>query len=287
VADLPEPLWRGARIVVIALLVGVAINHLYWSLTDWNLVDMNVYWDAAQRLRTGGSLYADGANTFHAYRYAPWFAFAWVPLTYLPKALVGFAWSAVLLLASAAVLWPLIRRRSTPALLLLVMMLPLLVPMATGGNVQPLMVAALLYGAPRRSGPIWVGVAASLKVAPILFVLVYLGRREWTNAALTMFVAAALLAPALLMGLSPTTVDAGPVAALPAISPVLYVAVAVATALVALLVSAKSRKYGPIASATATVIALPRLFLSDVTTLLAGTSVLLPDTQHHVAEAKR
>lgn len=271
-SDLPEPLWRGARIVVIALLIGVGINHLYWSLTDWNLVDMNVYWDAAQRLRAGGSLYADGANTFHAYRYAPWFAVAWVPLTYLPKALIGFAWSTVLLVASAAVLWPLVRTRTTAGLLLLVMMLPLLVPMATGGNVQPLMVAALLYGAPRRSGPIWVGLAASLKVAPILFVLVYLGRREWTKAAVTIIVAAALLAPALLMGLSATTIDAGPVAALPAISPILYVAVAVSATLVALLVSAKWPTYGPIAAATATVIALPRLFLSDVTTLLAGLS---------------
>jgi hypothetical protein len=272
VTDLPEPLWRGARIVVIALLIGVGINHLYWSLTDWNLVDMTVYWDAAQRLRAGGSLYADGANTFHAYRYAPWFAYAWVPLTYLPKTLVGFAWSAVLLAASAAVLWPLVRMRTTPALLLLVMMLPLLVPMASGGNVQPLMVAALLYGLPRRSGPLWVALAASLKVAPILFVLVYLGRREWTKAAVTGAIAVVLVAPALVMGLSPTTIDPGPVAALPAISPVLYIAVAGVVSLGALLVSAKWPTYGPIAAATATVIALPRLFLSDVTTLLAGLS---------------
>jgi hypothetical protein len=268
--DLPEPLWRGARLVVLALLIGVGINHLFWALTDWNLVDMNVYWDGALRLRTGQSLYLDGANTFHAYRYAPWFAAAWVPLTYLPKALVGFAWSAVLLAAGTAVLWPLLRIRTTPALLLVAMMLPLLVPMATGGNVQPLMVAALLYGLPRRSGPLWVGLAASLKVAPILFVLVYLGRREWTKAALTIAIAAALLAPALMMGLSPTTVDPGPVAALPAISLVLYVVVALAASLGALIVSARSPTYGPIASATATVMALPRLFLSDVTILLAG-----------------
>jgi hypothetical protein len=250
--------------------VGVGINHLYWALTDWNLVDMNVYWDAAHRLRAGESLYANGANTFHAYRYAPWFAGAWVPLTYLPKALVGFAWSIVLLAASAAVLWPLLRLRTTPALLLFVLMLPLLVPMASGGNVQPLMVAALLYGLPRRSGPLWVALAASLKVTPILFVLVYVGRREWTRAAVTVLIAVALLAPALLMGLSPTTVDAGPVAALLAISPVLYVVVAIAASIAALVVSARWPTYGPIASATASIISLPRLFLSDVTTLLAG-----------------
>jgi hypothetical protein len=158
------------------------------------------------------------------------------------------------------------------------MMFPLLVPMATGGNVQPLMVAALLYGLPRRSGPLWVGLAASLKVAPILFVLVYLGRREWTKAALTIVIAAALLAPALMMGLSPTTVDPGPVAALPAISPVLYVVVALAASLGALVVGARWPMYGPIASAAAAVIALPRLFLSDVTTLLAGLPAAVPES---------
>jgi hypothetical protein len=277
--DLPEPLWRGARIVVLALLIGVGINHLYWALTDWNLVDMTVYWEGALRLRAGESLYADGANTFHAYRYAPWFAAAWVPLTYLPKALVGIAWSLVLLVASAAVLWPLLRTRSTPALLLVVMMLPLLVPMVSGGNVQPLMVAGLLYGLPRRSGPLWVGLAASLKVAPILFVLVYLGRREWTRAALTIAIATVLLTPALVMGLSPTTVDPGPVAALPAVSPVVYVVAVLAASLAALVVSAKWPTYGPIASATAAVIALPRLFLSDVTTLLAGMPAPIADPE--------
>lgn len=267
---LPEPLWRSARLIAVAVIIGVGINHLYWALTDWNLVDMDVYWDAAQRIRAGEPLYADGANTFHAYRYAPWFAYAWVPLTYLPKALVAIAWSAVLLAASAAVLWPLLRLRSTPALLLLAMMFPLLVPMVSGGNVQPLMVAALLYGLPRRSGPLWVGLAASLKVVPILFVLVYLGRREWTKAALTFAIAGALLAPALLMGLSPTTVDPGPAAALPAISPALYVVVMLATSGVALWINVRKPTFGRVAAATAVIVALPRLFLSDVTVLLAG-----------------
>jgi len=267
---------RLARMVAIAVLVGVAVSHVRWMIADWNLHDMNVYWDAAQRLRSGDSLYADGANTFHAYRYAPWFAAAWIPLTYLPKAFVGFAWSTVLLAASAAVLWPLLRMRTTPALLLVVMMLPLLVPMASGGNVQPLMVAALLYGLPRRWGPFWVGLAASLKVAPLLLVLVYMGRREWKNAALTIGIAGALLAPALLMGLSPTTVDPGPVASLPAVSPVLYVAATVLAITAAAWVSARRPAFGALAAATAALIALPRLFLSDVTILLAGTPLRKP-----------
>jgi hypothetical protein len=49
---------RLARMVAIAVLVGVAVSHLRWMIADWNLHDMNVYWDAAMRLRNGQELYA-------------------------------------------------------------------------------------------------------------------------------------------------------------------------------------------------------------------------------------
>jgi hypothetical protein len=264
--------WRGARLIALALVIGTGINHLYWSVTDWNLVDMQVYWDAALRLRTGEPLYEPGVDTFHAYRYAPWFAVAWVPLTHLPHGLVGVVWSGLLLATSLVLLWPLVRQGTTFSLLLAALMLPLLVPMASGGNVQPLLVAALYYGIPRRSGPLWIALAASLKIVPILFVLLYVARRQWLQAAVTVVLTGALLAPVLLFGLSRSTVDSGPVAALLGISPVLYVAAVILAIVAALLVSARLPHYGALACAGAAQVALPRLFLSDVTLLLAGLS---------------
>lgn len=270
---------RGARLIVVALVIGTGINHLFWSLTDWNLVDMEVYWDAALRLRAGEPLYEPGTDTFHAYRYAPWFAVAWVPMTFLPKVAVGVAWSAVLLATSAALLWPLVRHATTFSLLLAALMLPLLVPMASGGNVQPLLVAAVYYGIARRSGPLWLALAASLKIVPIVFVLMYVARRQWVHAAVTVTLTAALLAPALAFGVSWSTVDSGPVAALLGISPVLYVVAAVAATAGALVVNLRAPAYGALACAAAALVALPRLFLSDVTLLLAGLAESSPSRQ--------
>jgi hypothetical protein len=43
------------------------------------------YWDAALRLRNSATLYLPGLPTDPSvYRYPPWFAAAWIPLTFLP-----------------------------------------------------------------------------------------------------------------------------------------------------------------------------------------------------------
>jgi hypothetical protein len=65
------------------------------------------------------------------------------------------------------------------------------------GNVQALMVAGIVWGLQRPSGPVWVALAASLKVAPILFALHYLRRREWRKLGLTLGLTAALWIPML------------------------------------------------------------------------------------------
>ncbi len=62
--------------------------------------------------------------------------------------------------------------------------LPILIGISAGGNVHALLIAALVLDVERRSGPAWIGVAASLKLFPLLFVLTYLGRRQWRRAAI-------------------------------------------------------------------------------------------------------
>ncbi|MGH2385582.1 MAG: hypothetical protein ACRDGB_11120, partial [Candidatus Limnocylindria bacterium] len=65
--------------VIISLYV-LAAGILY-SIGNWTLEDMDAYWDAAVRLRAGEPLYREYADATAAnvYRYAPWFAFAWIP----------------------------------------------------------------------------------------------------------------------------------------------------------------------------------------------------------------
>jgi len=104
-----------------------------------------VYLEAARRLRHGRPLYVAGDVAVNSYWYAPWYAAAWVPFTFLPREVVAVAWSAVLLAATAAVALLLWRMRGTGALLAL-MVAPALFAVSAGGNVQALMVLALLLG---------------------------------------------------------------------------------------------------------------------------------------------
>lgn len=262
-----RPRWaRLARIVALAVIIGIGFNHVYWSVVDWHLDDMNAYWDAGVRLRQGQPLFPPVTDVLasEVYRYSPWFAWLWAPITLLPRELVNVLWSIVLLAASVAAVVPLARRG---AWIGVAFFLPILIGISAGGNVHALLVAALVLGVERRSGPLWIGVAASLKLFPILFALTYLGRRQWWRAAATALIAAVLLAPFALYDLTNYVTTAGG-AALLWDWPVVY-AVAVGASIIGALLLARTR-YGWLASSVAVVIALPRSFLYDVTWVMVG-----------------
>jgi hypothetical protein len=139
------------------------------------------------------------------------------------------------------------------------------------GNVQPLMIAALVHGIDRRSGPLWIGVAASLKAAPILYVLLYLGRREWGRLLATLVVTALLTAPLLITPLR--YYPAGPgdsPGPLWALHPILLgTGLALLAALTIRLASQRSR-YSRLSAAVTLLAALPRISLLDLSQLAVG-----------------
>ena len=257
---------RAGRIVTIAVVLGVGISQLVFTFGDWHLSDMGAYWNAGERLRLGEPLYPplESSEASEVYRYAPWFAWVWAPLTTLPRGVVNVGWSIVLLAASAAALLPLVQVR---AWLAVAFFLPILVGITAIGNVQPLVVAMLVLGLERRTGPLWIGVAASLKAVPILFVLTYLGRRQWLKAAAAAGITAVLVAPMLLHDLSNYPAGAGQAAALAAWPPLYGIVVAIG--IVASLRLARGRHAWLASAATATV-AVPRLFVYDVSLLMAA-----------------
>lgn len=262
-----RPRWvRLARIVALAVIIGIGFNHVWWSVADWHLDDMNAYWDAGVRLRQGGELFPPVADVLasEVYRYSPWFAWLWVPITLLPRELVNVAWSVVLLAASVAAVVPMARRGAWVGV---AFFLPILIGISAGGNVHALLIAALVLGVERRSGPLWIGIAASLKLFPILFALTYLGRRQWGRAAATALIAGILLAPFALYDLTNYVTTAGG-AALLWDWPLVYVA-AVGASIVGALALARTR-HGWLASAVAVVLAVPRSFLYDVTWVMVG-----------------
>lgn len=201
-----RPVWNRVGVLLAqAVVIGIAIFNLSLLMHTNVLSDMNAYWEAALRLRDGQALYPALLDTQAAdvYRYAPWFALVWVPLTFLPYSIVGVGWIAVLLVAGGWVLW----RIGSPPLTFFIG--PLLLQVALIGNVHTLVIASLLWGLERRSGPLWIGLAASLKGLPIVLALVYAGRREWRKLAATLFIAALFVVPMLAFDLSSYPVSDG------------------------------------------------------------------------------
>jgi hypothetical protein len=260
------------RMLVIALGVGYGISNAIWSATQWEIPDIGAYWNAALRLREGAALYPPVAdvNASEVYRYAPWFAYAWIPLTYLPRWLVDAAWSVALVAASVAVVIPAVRLRDAAVLVFTAIAGSFLILIASRGNVQPLMVAALCYGVERRSGPLWIALCASLKATPILFVLVYLGRGEWKKAAITLILTAILVVPMAFFGIEGYTTDPGFSHSLYYISPVLYVIVGAASVAVAAYVAWRHRRFAWLAAAIAVILCLPRYFPYEFTFLFVA-----------------
>jgi hypothetical protein len=271
--ELPaRALVRGARLVALAVVIGWSISNVAFHVAAWNLADMDAYWHAALRLREGQPLYPALADPSAAdvYRYAPWFAWAWVPLTFLPKLAVGIVWSAILLAAAGWALRPLMRPDLT-SLAALLLLGSFLVWAASVGNVQPLLIAALVHGLERRSGPVWVGVVASLKAVPILYALIYVGRGEWVRAATSLVVAALLAVPFLLYDLSRYPAGSGDAPSpLIAISPLLFGAAVVALAGVTLWLARRGSGLDRWAASVTVLAALPRITLLDLPQLLVG-----------------
>jgi hypothetical protein len=259
---------RFARIVVLAIVIGIGIGDVYWSAAQWHMKDAGAYWEAAMRLRNGLELYPAVTNVeaSEVYRYAPWFAWLTIPFTFLPVQVAGAIWSAILLVASTLAVVPLAR---SGAWLAVAFFWPILVGISASGNVHALMIAMLVWGVERRSGPMWVAIAASLKAFPILYALVYLGRREWGRAALSVALAAMLVAPIFLYDLSHYVTTSGFAGLLIAWPPI-YVAT-LALGMVLTLILARG-KWSWLTASTTVSLALPRFFVYDVTFLMVGAA---------------
>jgi hypothetical protein len=264
---------------IAAAMVAVLIALASYALLTYALarpigVDVAAYYRAAERLRDGQTLYAAGAaNASDLYRYAPWFAAAWIPLTTLPAETVAAAWVGLMTAAALVSTVPLLRL-GPAGWAAFAFFLPLQLQGAAFGNVQPLLVLMLMWGVERRSGPLWVAIGASLKLVPLVLVLVYAGRGEWRRAGVTLLLTAVLVTPMLLFDLSSYPTDPGPRQdSLAGYSLLLFVPVAL-TAIGLAFWLARSR-YAWAAAAFAMIASLPRLLSYESSFMLVGLATVL------------
>lgn len=248
-------------------LVGYAL--LSYAISRELGSDVAAYWGAAERLRIGEPLYVSGAaNASDLYRYAPWFAYAWVPVTYLPREPVTAGWVGLMLAAALASLLPLLVRGPS-GWAAFAFLAPSQLEGAVYGNVQPLLVLMLLWGVERRSGPLWIALGASLKGVPVLLAMVYAGRGEWKRAGLAALLSVVLVAPAFLFDLSGySTQPGGAQLSLTAVSTPLYLMVGIAAVVAAFLLA--RTQYAWLAGAVAMIVVLPRLLIYQIGFVLVG-----------------
>jgi hypothetical protein len=225
------PVVRSERVARF-IATGIALGWLAYTLTSWflawNPADARAYYLAAERLRDGQALYpAINPEAHEVFRYAPWFAVAWIPMTVLPIEVATHLWSLAMLGCAAAAAIPVARLGGRAAVILAALMGALLAETAMFGNAHPLVVALLTWTLLRPSAPVWVGVASSLKLVPILFVAGWIGQRRWRDAALAVGVTALLFAPMVLFDLSGYVTSPGTgLVSVYAASPVLWAAIA-------------------------------------------------------------
>lgn len=258
---------------VLAVLFGGMLIRVWQIAPDWNFGDINAYWLAAERLRAGEPLYLGSLDpdSYRVYRYAPWFAWLWVPLTYLPRALVEWSWALILAVASLAILLGLARLRRPAAWGLVFVMTPWLLSLVQVGNIQPLVVAALAFGISRRSGPLWIGVTASMKLVPLAFAAVYLARRQWLRIGVALVITVALMLPMLLYDLSGYSTDPGASFSLyHFVSPLAWVLAAAGSSLLAVVLAWRRSPYVWVAAAVAAGLLAPRTHVTYATYLVIG-----------------
>ncbi|HEX3219896.1 MAG TPA: hypothetical protein VHU77_07715 [Candidatus Limnocylindria bacterium] len=265
----------------VALLGAVLLIGAGW--TPNVQPDADAYWHAALRLREGMPLYLPaGADETEIYRYAPWFAFAWLPLTYLSQDAAYLVWRGLLLVAAIAAVAPLLRRPSPAAFTLSVLLFSLLVSNLPAANVTTLMVGVLAIGLPTRAGPYLLGAAASLKVFPILLVAGYVAERRWREAVISIAIAAVLWAHVLVFGLDtyPTTTVSGESfylggVSLLALHPALLVTGVVVFAAAGMWLVVRGSRWTWLLAGAAIPTVVPRVWLPDAAWVSPATSMLL------------
>jgi alpha-1,2-mannosyltransferase len=205
------------RLFTLCGIVGVFVVLAVWSVvaaltrpTYDRLADLHVYLGAVRAMRDGVPLYSYAAENGDPFTYPPFAALVFWPLGAVPEPIVQVAWTLVTVagvMALAAVLT--VRNGIVGRQRFLVVMLAAAAALLASapvqsnlrfGQVSIFVVLLALVDAlgllPRRAGGVLIGIAAAIKLTPLLFVpyLWVVGRRGDAVRAGAAFAAWAVLA---------------------------------------------------------------------------------------------
>jgi alpha-1,2-mannosyltransferase len=195
--------------VAALVLVAQAVVFALWPDAHALLIDLQVYRAGGQHVLAGAPLYAGGVLLDLPFVYPPFAAVLFAPLALLPLGLLKVLWTGAGVALLAYVVHRCAPRAGWPVVVLLAVVATALDPVRTTlylGQINILLLALVvgdLLGRPgSRLRGVGVGLAAAVKLTPLLFVVYLVATRRWRAAAtaLAAFLAAAglgfLLAPA-------------------------------------------------------------------------------------------
>ncbi|MHA6620642.1 glycosyltransferase 87 family protein [Pseudonocardia sp. DLS-67] len=201
-----RPLLVGAAALV---LVAQAVVLALWPGAHALLIDLQVYRAGGEHVLAGDPLYAGGVLLDLPFVYPPFAAVLFAPLALLPLDLLKLLWTGAGIALLAYVVRRCVPRAGWPVAVLLAVVATALDPVRTTlylGQINIVLLAVVagdLLGRPgSRLRGVGVGLAAAVKLTPLLFVLYLVATRRWRAAATAMvtFAAAAglgfVLAPA-------------------------------------------------------------------------------------------
>jgi alpha-1,2-mannosyltransferase len=211
--------------IALGLLAGLALAA--WTTVDrldatlgQRLVDLAVYRDAGRSLLNGRSVYGHltAPPQRLAFTYPPFAAVLSVPLAVIPFSVAGYLWTAGELLLTPVItwwgfrrLWPRLGRWWPLGLGIIAGLMTQLLPFRDEvkfGQVDELVVVLCLLDCavrrPRWPRGVLVGVAAAIKLTPLVFIpyLFLTGRRRAAAVATATAVGITLLSAAVLPGTS-------------------------------------------------------------------------------------
>lgn len=181
-------LW--AAVVIVAAAIGHAVVLVLWPDAHKLLIDLQVYAAGGEHVVQGQPLYDGGVLLDLPFVYPPFAALVFAPLSLLPLPVLKGAWTGLTLVLLAYVVRRFGRGGSWLTVVAFVALATWLDPVRTTlylGQINVLVMALVVADMLGRPDSRWrgvgVGLAAALKLTPLLFVVYLLVTRRFRAAA--------------------------------------------------------------------------------------------------------
>ncbi|GGS53255.1 glycosyltransferase 87 family protein [Actinokineospora fastidiosa] len=192
---------RHGLFVLAAAVLAHGVTVLIWPAAHWSMIDLEVYRAAGAVVLDGGRLYEQGVTASLKFVYPPFAALLFTPLAMVSLDVLRVLWAVGnLVLVVMVVRWaaPTARPGVVAALAGVICWLDPVRTTVYLGQVNWILLALVAWDLLRNGGRRWqgvgIGIAAAIKLTPLLFVVYLLLTRRFRAAGVAVATVAATVA---------------------------------------------------------------------------------------------